>query len=151
MRASLCAVSQQLFIELPSNKHASDLLCARSDSVEPCISQYPTHRVILTSKLAYMEPLVEPCGSHHLYIHCHRDTALLPTPLLRLFQWSTGSPLRNPLHNTAIFSSDELESPNAHFTADTSLIASSSNGIYIGSACIQHCVHVRDLPYQHGE
>jgi hypothetical protein len=98
-----------------------------------------------------MEPLVEPCRSYRLYTHCHRDIALLPMPLLRLCQWSTGSPLRNPLHDTAIFSPGELESSNAHFTADTSLIASSSNGIYIGSACIQLCVHVRDLPYQHGK
>ena len=40
------ASHQQLFIELPSNQHASDFLCASPDSVEPRIPQYSTRWVI---------------------------------------------------------------------------------------------------------
>jgi hypothetical protein len=38
--------SQQFLIELSSNQHPPDLLCASPDSIQPGVSKYPTHGII---------------------------------------------------------------------------------------------------------
>lgn len=92
----------------------------------------------------------EVWGSYHLYIHSRQDTALLLTRLPRLFQWSKELPPRSPYMGEVTLSPyDELNALNVHLTADSPLVARSSDGIDIGSACIQFCVHVRDLPCQY--